>query len=208
MVRLRVRMRFCKLAELRLIGHRDLVRCLERLFRRAGLPLAMSQGFHPKPRMTFPSALAVGIESQDEVLEFELSQPLTAEQLARRLEPHRPPGLRINSVEVLPDGAQKARPRSFSYQVPIPASRRDALAEETRRLMAAASCPVRRPDRRTAVDLRPLLDELALDEGVLRMRLRAASGPTAGPRDVLAALGQSDLELQGVHLTRTAVEIR
>ncbi|HBO42708.1 MAG TPA: hypothetical protein DD670_01970 [Planctomycetaceae bacterium] len=60
-VRQRVRIRFSKQGDLRLIGHRDLVRVMERLFRRAELPLGMSQGFHPKPRMSFPTALALGI---------------------------------------------------------------------------------------------------------------------------------------------------
>ena len=74
MVRLRVRIRFSKQGDLRLIGHRDLMRCLERVFRRAGLALGFSQGFHPKPRMTFPLALAVGIEGLDEVMEVELAE--------------------------------------------------------------------------------------------------------------------------------------
>jgi radical SAM-linked protein len=201
-------MRFCKQGDLRLIGHRDLMRCFERLFRRAGLPLSMSQGFHPKPRMNFPSALAVGIEAVDEVLELELTESCDPGELSRRLSPHAPPGLTLNSVEVLPEGARKARLRSLSYEVPIPERNREGLAEKIDRLMAAADCPVQRPNRRTPVELRPLLEELSLREGVLRMRLRVGTGGTAGPRDVLSALGLSDLELQGVHLKRTAVEIR
>ncbi|MHC4178908.1 MAG: TIGR03936 family radical SAM-associated protein, partial [Planctomycetota bacterium] len=181
MVRQRVRMRFCKQGDLRLIGHRDLMRCFERLFRRAGLPLAMSQGFHPKPRMTFPSALAVGIEAVDEVLELEVTESCDASELARRLIPHAPPGLTFKSVEVLPEGAKKARLRSLTYQVPIPQRSRDGLAERIDHLMAGSHCPIQRPNRRTAVDLRPLLEELSLREGVLRIRLRADGGGTAGP---------------------------
>ncbi len=79
MIRQRVRIRFRKEDDLRLISHRDLVRTLERLFRRAELPLGMSEGFHPKPRMSFPSALAVGIAGTDEVMELELSQQRTAD---------------------------------------------------------------------------------------------------------------------------------
>ena len=60
MIRQRVRIRFPKQDDLRLISHRDLMRAWERLFRRAGVALSMSEGFHPKPRMSFPSALAVG----------------------------------------------------------------------------------------------------------------------------------------------------
>ena len=85
MVRQRVRIRFRKQGDLRFVGHRDLVRSLERLFRRAGLALGMSQGFHPKPKMSFPSALAVGIEGLDEVMELELAEPQSAEELLSRL---------------------------------------------------------------------------------------------------------------------------
>ena len=61
-IRQRVRIRFRKSGDLRLIGHRDLVRAWERAFRRAALPLGMSEGFHPKPRMSIPAALGLGIE--------------------------------------------------------------------------------------------------------------------------------------------------
>ena len=57
----RIRIRFTKKGDLRLLSHRDLVRAFERLFRRVGVELAMSQGFHPRPLMTFPDALALGI---------------------------------------------------------------------------------------------------------------------------------------------------
>ena len=208
MVRQRLRIRFCKQGDLRLIGHRDLMRCFERLFRRAGLPLAMSQGFHPKPRMTFPSALAVGIEGIDEVMELELAESRTAEQVHAQLSPHLPPGLVLATVDALPSGSKKAHVRSVSYEVPIPPQCREGLSERIDRLLAAASFPIQRPHRRTSVDLRALLQGLTFGEGVLRMRLRIENQAGAKPREVLAALGLDDLELEEVHLTRTAVEIQ
>jgi radical SAM-linked protein len=176
MVRQRVRIRFCKQGDLRLIGHRDLMRCMERLFRRAALPLAMSRGFHPKPRMTFPSALAVGIEGIDEVMELELEASGTAEQLVGRLRPHAPPGLALSSIQVLPPGGRKARLRSVSYQVPIPSQYRAGVSEKIDRLLGGSSCPIQRPRRSEPIDLRPLLAELKLRQGVLQMRLWTGSG--------------------------------
>ena len=176
MVRLRVRIRFSKQGDLRLIGHRDLMRCLERLFRRAGLALSFSQGFHPKPRMTFPLALAVGIEGVDEVMEVELAESYTAEELLRRLSPQAPPGLVFRAVEVLPEGSRKAQVRSASYEAPIPAAVPGRPGRADR-----ASAGRRRRGRSSArtgdapIDLRPLLLELALGEGVLAMRLRVDS---------------------------------
>jgi radical SAM-linked protein len=207
MVRQRVRIRFCKQGDLRLIGHRDLMRCFERLFRRAGLPLGMSQGFHPKPRVTFPSALPVGIEGTDEVMELELAEACTADQVLSRLRPLAPPGLVLTAAEALPEGSRKARLRSASYQVRIPAQCRCGLAEKIDRLLAASACPYRRPDRSDCIDLRPCLQELVLAEDLLRMRLGIDDRAAARPQDVLAVLGLGDLDLQGVHLTRHAVEI-
>lgn len=207
MVRLRVRIRFSKQGDLRLIGHRDLMRCLERLFRRAGLTLSFSEGFHPKLRMTFPLALAVGIEGVDEVMEVELAERYTADELLRRLTPHAPPGLAFRTIEVLPDGGKKAQVCSASYEAPIPSPCQPALSERIGHLLAAASWPIERAHGRAPIDLRPLVLELALCADVLAMRLRVDSHGSVGPRDVLAALGFADLEQQGVHLRRTAVEV-
>jgi len=208
MVRQRVRIRFCKQGNLRWIGHRDLMRCLERLFRRAGLPLAMSEGFHPKPRMSFPSALAVGIEGLDEVMDLQLAESRTAEQLHAQLAPHAPPGLKFNSVEVLPPGAKKARLHGVRYRAPIPAERRTDVSERIARILAAKSHPIVRSGRAAPLDLRPLLDELELREDMLWMRLRETPGASPRPREVLAAVGLSDPEIRKAQLCRTEVEVR
>ncbi len=183
------------------------MRCLERLFRRANLALGMSQGFHPKPRLTFPLALAVGIEGVDEVMELELAETLTGEEVLPRLTAQAPAGLTFHSVEVLPDGCPKARVASASYEAPIPPPCRAGLSERIERLLAAASWPVARPRHPRPIDLRPLLLELALRDGVLAMRMRIDSRGSVGPREVLAALGLADLEQRGVHLRRSAVEV-
>ena len=181
------------------------MRCLERLFRRAGLALGMSQGFHPKPRMTFPLALAVGIEGYDEVMELELTESPPADELLARLRPQAVPGLQLLAAEVLPPESRKARPRSTSYQAVIPASRLAGLEESVGRLMAASSWPIRRPNGSGPIDLRASLLALTLCGDVLQMRLGTGAGPSAGPRDVLAALGLEDLEREGTRLARTAV---
>lgn len=208
MVRERVRIRFSKQGDLRFIGHRDLMRLFERLFRRAGLVLGMSQGFHPKPRMSFPSALAVGIEGWNEVMELELAQVYDAGPLSERLAAHTVPGLEFRSVEVLQPHAPKARVESATYQVTIPQERVDEATEQASRLMAASTCPIQRPRNDRTVDLRPLIEELTVDDGVLSMELAADPQAGAQARDVLGALGLADIEREGVRLTRTEVRLR
>ena len=218
MVRPRVRIRFSKQSALRLIGHRDLMRSLERLFRRAGLSLGMSEGYRPKPRMNFPLALAVGIEGRREVMELELNEAPPADELLARLQPQAPPGLRFESLEVLPPGSPGTRLRvaravSASYQIAVtrstgcPASRLPGLEERIQRLLSASTSLIRRPNRSAPIDLRAALLALALRDGSLEMRLKTDPGGSAGPRDVLAALGLEDLEHEGTVLTRSDVEI-
>ena len=207
MVRQRVRIRFRKQGDLRLVGHRDLVLSMERLFRRAGLRLGMSQGFHPKPRMSFPSALALGIEGLDEEMELQLAESCTAAELLARLAEHALPGLSFRSVELVPPETRKPQPRSARYQVPIPTQCRPQVTGRMARLLAASSWPVPRSGNRGTIDIRPFLRELTLREGVLTMRLSIGRGPSAGPRDVLRALGLGELEHEGFYLKRTTVEL-
>ncbi len=194
---------------MRFIGHRDLMRCFERLFRRAGLALSFSEGFHPKPRLTFPLALAVGIEGADEVMEVELAAPIAAEELRRRASAQAPSGLTIRSVEVLPEGSRKARVDAASYEASIPdPADRAGLDERIARLLAASTWLIERAPGRAPIDLRPLLVELSLSGETLRMRLRVDERGSAGPRDVLAALGLADVERRAARLRRTAVELQ
>jgi hypothetical protein len=74
--------------------------------------------------------------------------------------------------------------------------------------LAGASCLIQRSDRPQAIDVRPLVDELEVSGGVLRMRLRVIHEAGVRPRDLLGMLGLDDLAGEGVYLTRTAVELQ
>lgn len=206
MVRQRVRIRFCKKGDLRLIGHRDLVRTMERLFRRAELSLGMSQGFHPKPKMSFPSALAVGIEGLDEVMELELAQQYTADDVSARLVRHSVPGLTFQSVKVLSEGAKKAKVNSLTYEAHIPEDRCDQVKNRIDAIMVTHTCPIQRVNKKS-VDLMESLESMTLVDEILSVRFRITAQASAGPRDVLAVLGIDDLEKKGMCLKRTEVEL-
>ena len=211
-VRQRVRIRFSKCGDLRLIGHRDLARLLERLFRRAGLRLGMSEGFHPKPRISFPSALALGFEGHNEVMELELAEYPTPRALRERLDDFCPPGIALGSIEVLPQGTKKAQVRSLSYAVPVDSRHRQELPDRIHRLMASDSCVVPRIKDQKPIDLRPLLESLSLSEDVLSVSILAAAEATPGPREVLAALELPPAECyarkNGLYPARTSVELK
>ncbi len=207
MVRQRVRVRFGKQGDLRWISHRDLVRTFERLMRRADLRLGMSEGFHPKARMTFPSALALGIESLDEVMEFEMAEQVDAEEIARRMAAQAPEGLSIIDVRLMEPKERKARLRRATYRMPIPAARHRALQERIRQLEKQPSYWIQREAGREAIELASDLDQLDFHQGTLQFRLWVRQQGGVRPRDVLKALELEDLIREGACLTRCEVEI-
>jgi radical SAM-linked protein len=203
----RVRIRFAKAGDLRLISHRDLVRAVERLFCRAGVGLALSEGFHPKPRLRFVSALALGVTGLDEVFEADLAEPHEPRRLLATLAAAAPPGLTFHHLEPAPVGARKAQARALRYRLPLAAAERQALVEPVARFLASGTWPSPRRTGDAPVDLRPLVEELVLEEQALRMRLLVIHTAGARPRDLLAALGWEDVDGAEQRLIREHVEL-
>jgi radical SAM-linked protein len=102
---IRVRLRFAKLGRAAYRGHLDLVRVLPRIFRRIGMPLYYSAGFHPKPEMTFAPALSLGIASLDEYVDVKLDGdvPFDLTGLPARLDAVSELGIRFLDAIVLGD---------------------------------------------------------------------------------------------------------
>ena len=68
----RLRIRYAKRGPLRFTSHRDFARAFERAIRRAGVPIAYSQGFTPHPKISYASAAPTGVASEAEYLEIGL----------------------------------------------------------------------------------------------------------------------------------------
>jgi radical SAM-linked protein len=207
----KVRLRFAKRGDLRLVSHHDLLRCLERMLRRARVPMAMTCGFNPRPKMTFALALGLGIQAWNEVVDLELSEAWEPAELLARLRAVAPPGFDWIDARSLPPGADPPRPRSVEYRLPIAAGRRDQARAALDALLHSTSWPVvrRRPDREVTFDLRPHVVAAELpDDGLLRFRLAVAPDGSARPEELLEALRLRDLLDGGIILTRTDVELQ
>ena len=77
-----LRIRFSKLGKIRFTSHRDVARIWERALRRAELPIAYSEGFSPRPKLSFGLALSTGYESYGEYLDVALPPGATSLQQA------------------------------------------------------------------------------------------------------------------------------
>ena len=97
----RLRVWFGKLGNMALVSHLDLVRLFERVIRRAVLPVAYTNGFHPSPRIMIANALPLGATSSGEVVDFELTQVMDVEQFKAQLAEKMPEDMPIYQVEAV-----------------------------------------------------------------------------------------------------------
>jgi radical SAM-linked protein len=90
-----IKVKYRKGEEVKFISHRDLMRAFQRAVRRAGLPVAYSQGFNPHMKISWGNALKVGATSEEEYAQLQLEGWVKPEELKARLNQHLPKGLAI-----------------------------------------------------------------------------------------------------------------
>ncbi len=90
---------FSKTGLMRYISHLDLMRLFMRAMRRADLPLKMSEGFSPHPKLSLKRALKLGVESQEEEATIVLKFPVEPDDFKNRLQKQLPEGIKVKDVQ-------------------------------------------------------------------------------------------------------------
>jgi radical SAM-linked protein len=155
------RLRFAKRGKVRFISHRDVARAFERAFRIAELPLSFTQGFSPRPKVSFGLALSVGHESDAEYLDVELAEPVDLARLAGVLSDGLPEGIDVTGTAALAERAPALQEAitTVAYRVEVPDAPPVALEDAVRELLArdTVTMTVVRKGRETVEDVRPAL---------------------------------------------------
>ena len=165
---MRVRLRFSKLGKVRWTSHRDVARMWERAFRRASVPVALSEGFSPRPKVSFGLALSTGHESLGEYLDVELAPGTTLDldELPDRLTPALPVGLDVQAAVAL-DGrvtSLQQEVTSCSWRIDVPDVDPAQAEAAVAAALAAPSLVTTRTRKGTDVvdDVRPAILHLAV----------------------------------------------
>lgn len=202
---MRLRITFSKTEEMRYTGHLDLHRTWERTFRRARLPIAYSQGYHPQPKINLAAALPLGFTSQAEVGDFWLEEDLTLAEIEEALQQALPPGIKIEQLEVVDQRAPslQSQVEAAEYSVTL-LDKCIQFKKPLTEILESES--LLRERRGKKYDLRPLIEKLEQieDDGFERprimMRLSSRSEATGRPEEVLAAL---EIPAQAARIHRT-----
>lgn len=97
----RIRVWFGKQGDMALVSHLDLLRLLDRIVRRAQIPIAYTGGFHPSPRIAPANALMLGATSSGEIVDFELTECVNIETFRQTLDTFLPTDIPIYKAEVI-----------------------------------------------------------------------------------------------------------
>jgi radical SAM-linked protein len=199
---MRIRIKFVKQGALRYTGHLDLHKLWERAARRAELPLAYSQGFHPQPKMNMAAALPLGFSSRCEVLDMKLERDIQLESLPTRLNSTLPSGLQVVEVEQVDERAPALQTQVLSAEYEVTLTEAVDGSELQRKVDSViGSNSIPRERRGKTYDLRPLIEEVSLlSDGKIFMRLSAREGATGRPEEVLDVLG---IAFEGTRIERT-----
>ncbi len=193
--RLRYRFTFEKLGDAKFLSHRNTMDAFERGIRAAGLPASYSEGFNPRMRLSMGPALALGLESRQEVLDLETRAKVGADA-EDRVNEKLPPGVRVTSItELGPADAPLSRAvRGAAYSLPLSGALR-ARAESVREGDARAIAPA----------LRSFTLDASGDRLRFEVNLDASSGETATPKKIVGQIfSLSPEEILSVPIMREA----
>jgi radical SAM-linked protein len=203
----RIRIHYKKGEALQYIGNLDLHKVWERTFRRAQIPLAYSQGFHPQPRMHQACPLPLGFTSRVEMLDFWCKSDESLTDLQIKLEKTVQPGIEIQSLTSVPlkSPALQTIVESSLYRITLDDST-DLEPVEKKITALNISDHCMRERRGKQYDLRSLIKELTFEPGkpsAILMRLLALPGATGRPEEVLEELGISpfSVDVERIDLT-------
>ena len=158
-----IRIRFTRGEDVKFISHLDLMKVFERAVRRSGLPIAYSQGFNPHPHMVFGLPLSVGVTSDGEYADFELTRQIPPQQFMEVLNASLPEAVRITEAgEKLTRTNIMAAIAGADYALTIFLNGEVSLEEagsKLKALMAMESVKVLKEGKGTAkeIDIRPLI---------------------------------------------------
>jgi radical SAM-linked protein len=164
----RLRIRFTKLGKIRFTSHRDVARMFERAFRRAEVPLAYTEGFSPRPRISFGLALSTGYESLAEYLDADLQDVASTDgmTLAPRLTAALPTGIEVVATRPIDAHAPSLQQdvTSTTWRITVVGADRDSVVSAADDAMGASTIMFTRirKGQESIDDLRPSLLALSL----------------------------------------------
>lgn len=216
----RIRMRYEKRGDMKLLSHLEVGKVFTRAFKRAGIPLFYSEGYHPHPKIAFGFALPVGMESGWEYLDIEIKGHVNnINELSSKLNIELPAGLKIISAEAIQPGSKSIFDiidRVFFSVIINPNKfRRVDIEESFKNFFLKEKLIVERIRKGSIrkIDIKPLVDSIKVSENEnymlkIEMGLKVLNGTLLQPIEVLRNILSLDVETAVLSTEKTGIERR
>jgi len=201
----RLRIRFSKFGPTRFISHLDVARTWERALNRAKIPMAYSQGFNQRPRMSFMTATPLGTTSDFEIVDIWTKEVLEPASAAERITEKMAPGIKLLDIQEVPTSGKKLQvlTKDSTFEITITEEiERVELEKRVADLLAADEILRERVVKKKLkqFDLRPMVYDLAVEPGeadgpiMLSAKLALEPSKTGRVDQVLLQLGLDPLD--------------
>lgn len=207
---MKIRVKFAKYGSMKFIGHLDMMRFFQKAIRRAGIDIRYSEGFSPHQIMSFAAPLGVGIESCGEYMDIEVLSMTSTEDIMRALNQVMVEGVKILSVNVLPEHAKNAMASvaAASYHLKMKEGQFPIgdLAGKLQAFYEQETIPYRKETKKSVVelDLKQGIYEIgAGQDGSVRMLVNASSSGNIKP----AIVFEKFCQYAGVEVPQTAYQV-
>lgn len=194
---MRLRLKFKKEGPIRFVGHLDLMRTMQKTFRRAGIPIAYSEGFNPHQVFSFATALAVGVTSEAEYMDLKLTEDVHPEVLKAAINAAAPPGISIVDGVVIQDKEPKAMAALAAAKYVIEQNKPLITAEMIESFLSDEEAIVRKRNKKGNIndfDIKPGIIEVTVEDNKIQMLIATGSQLNIKPEMVLMyVLSKADI---------------
>ena len=184
------RVTYSKRDDARFFGHLEMVQIFQRAFKRARIALKYTQGFHPKPKISFDDPLPVGMESESERFFVTLLQPAGADRIVAAMNAQLPPGLTIIGCEIGIEKKSFSAPPFDTYRITYPGGVFNAECLSTYKSRSRWLMTKKKGNGELKkIDLKDMLDDIKqLESGTLIISIKNTPGQVVRPAAVLRSI--------------------
>ena len=199
------RLTFKKISHARFLGHLELVRVFLRAFRRAGVQLVYSKGYHPMPKISFMTALPVGMESHVETMDIQTINAVEPSRLVKDVNKQLPKGISITRAAVLEKNQKKSHQKQSQYVITLPEKLLNESAVAQFLLADTWQVTKRTSKGEREVNARRLVESIEiLSPNSLQMRIHHNSGPGLNTKEIVATIfSLNPSETAGLRILKT-----
>ena len=194
---MKVRVKFKKYGSLRFIGHLDVMRFFQKVMRRAQIPIAFTAGYNPHMIMSFASPLGIGLTSEGEYFDIELSEPISSSEAVRRMNEVTAEGIEVVSFRQIAEEKKMTGMAivaaadylvGFKNETDVAAITEKIITDFLRQQEIVVLKQTKRSEQE--VNIRPLIYQMELTKSGIYLQLAAGSVENLKPELVMCALYQ------------------